>query len=213
MKFGLLLIASLLYWMIYRYLNYLKYLKKVISGKLKKNKQLCGFILYLIFISLVIYLINYTTYVLEHLNILGKGISFFAFIFAIWQYKVTSNRTRVRSTIDAMANLRRVNLAVFDNFEIMDPQEKKQKIKRYLSQMELFATGINNNSYDIESVNRSSGALLIGQDKKYLRSYIIEQRKETRSNYSGEIYCEYESMMKKLYKLRNLYWEPAASSK
>lgn len=201
--------------MIYRYLNYLKYLKKVISGELNKMIIRHKFIILLIILLIFIFinLLKYRTYVLEHLNTLGKGISVFAFIFAIWQYKITSKRTRVRSTIDAMANLRRFNLGLFDNFEMRDPQEKEQIIRGYLSQMELFATGINNKSYDIECVDRSSGALLIGQYKKHLRGYIIKQRKKPSSDYSGVIYCEYENMMKELYKLRKIPWEPATSSK
>lgn len=124
--------------------------------------------------------------------------------------KATEEQTRrecVRATLTEFANIRRTHQGFQQN---MTPENRVDVLKSYLSDLERFAVGCNLNAYAIDVVNSMSGGMLVNQYKKYFRDYITEARRRT-SLYANvkpwNMYIEYESMMKEIYKIRGIEWE------
>ena len=72
--------------------------------------------------------------------------------------------------------------------------------------MEHFAVGINSGAYDLETVNRMSGGMLVNQYKRVTKNFINDRRNNKKHTEVGKekVYCEYEKMIKNLYKLRSI---------
>ena len=69
--------------------------------------------------------------------------------------------------------------------------------KKYIKELEFFATGVNQKIYDVKIVNKMIGSKLIYQYEKYLMKIIIRIRK---SNEESKAYIEYEKMINNLKK-------------
>ena len=71
--------------------------------------------------------------------------------------------------------------------------------KKYIKELEFFATDVNQKNYDIKIVSKMSGSRLIYQYEKYLKKIIKRIRKEKEDS---KEYIEYEEMINKLKKYK-----------
>ena len=71
--------------------------------------------------------------------------------------------------------------------------------KKYIKELEFFATGVNQKIYDIKIVSKMSGSRFIYQYEKYLKKIIKRIRK---GKEDSKTYIEYEKMINKLKKYK-----------
>lgn len=69
--------------------------------------------------------------------------------------------------------------------------------KKYIKELEFFATGVNQKIYDIKIVSKMSGSRFIYQYEKYLKKIIKRIRK---GKEDSKAYIEYDEMINKLKK-------------
>lgn len=127
-------------------------------------------------------------------------VAIISFLFAVTTYKQDKERTKKENTLNAIMVLQK---EVFDNLtDEKIENAKKQRwnvstLTKELCRIEQFAVGVNQNIYDIETVNRMAGILFIS---KYDKLYpIIEKKREK----STQNYIEFRDMVNGLIKIRN----------
>lgn len=124
--------------------------------------------------------------------------------------RATLEQTRIeniRATLTDFQMVRRTHPV--KRLRTTDGEERDNLIREYLTDLERFATGVNMDAYDIETVNRMSGGALIFEFKDCIADYIIRKRNAhtiTSQSNREKVYIEYEQMIKKLYEMRNLEW-------
>ena len=129
--------------------------------------------------------------------------------------KATEEQTRrecVRATLSEFADLRRTHQDFEKN---MTPDNRSDILKAYLSDLERFAVGCNRKAYDIEVVNQMSGGMLVTQYKRYFRGFISERRRNAKLNSNvmpWKMYIEYETMIRDIFRMRNVTWEDTEMS-
>lgn len=74
------------------------------------------------------------------------------------------------------------------------PVSDEERLK-YLREMERFCTGVNSKIYDFDTINQTSGHLLIKQYDDYMRDIINQRRKSADETWK---YFQYEEVIKKL---------------
>ena len=124
--------------------------------------------------------------------------------------KATEEQTRresIRATLTDFATIRRAH----QGFEKdLTSENRVDKLRNYLNDLERFATGCNLKAYSIEVVYTMSGGTVINQYKKYFRDFITERRRLMKSNSvvrPWTMYTEYEEMVRQIYELRKDKWE------
>ena len=128
--------------------------------------------------------------------------------------RATEEQTKqenVRATLTDFATLRREHEDFMEEIE-ENPEKRDEILKSYVADLERFAVGCNRGAYDLEVVSSMSGGMLVRQYKNIFREYIAARRramKLTSSVPRGNLYIEYETMMKKLFELRGVPWLPA----
>lgn len=134
------------------------------------------------------------------IELLAGAVAIFSFLFAIVTYKKDRERTKKENTLNAIMVLQN---EVFDKLtdEKIENAKKgnwnKSDITKELCRIEQFAVGVNQNIYDIETVNRMAGILFIS---KYDRLYpIIEKKREK----SSQNYVEFRDLVNGLIRIRN----------
>lgn len=152
------------------------------------------------------------------LNLIGIIIDILGFVATIVIFVITSIDTRkatedqtrrecVRATLTEFATIRRTH----QNFQSrLDSDDRDEVLRSYLSDLERFAVGCNMDAYALDVVNSMSGGMLISQYQKYFRDFILERRRKaslTAKVKPWQMYKEFESMMKKLYQMREMQWE------
>lgn len=127
-------------------------------------------------------------------------VAIISFLFAVVTYKRDKERIKKENTLDAIMVLQK---EVFDNLTDEKIENAKKQswnmstITKELCRIEQFAVGVNQNIYDIETVNRMAGILFIS---KYDKLYpIIEKKREK----STQNYVEFRDMVNELIKIRN----------
>lgn len=154
-------------------------------------------------------IINLCTIASAIFSIAACIIAWLAYRFATTTYKESVDKQRVQATLSAFPQIRKENgELILEMADLEGIRERELLIKRYMSQMEHFAVGINEGAYDIAAVNRMSGGMLVTQYEKYIRDFITMRKEKPQKNLEpGKKYCEYETMMKKLFELRGKPWE------
>lgn len=144
-------------------------------------------------------------------SILGTIIAICALCYTKHTYEENVKHDRIRATVSDFPQLRKNNQELVLNISDLDEREKELCLKCYLGQMEHFAVGINSGAYDLKTVNRMSGGMLVNQYKHLTREFIGDRRNNKKHSevHNEKVYCEYIKMMKKLYKLRKIKaeWE------
>ncbi len=121
-----------------------------------------------------------------------------AFASLIVTIRANAKNRKRESTIQTMHKL----IPIRDQYTNMRNSSDEER-KNYLRNMEYFATGVNNDVYSIQIVNKMSGGLLVRQYDDYLREYIEEARRHTGVEVRSEQkYYEYEKMIQKLKRIR-----------
>ena len=106
-------------------------------------------------------------------------------------YRRTLNRERKLDTIKMLSEIRM-------KYPKVCGLSYKAK-KKYIKELEFFATGVNQKIYDIKIVDKMSGSKLIYQYEKYLKKIIKRIRK---GKEDSKAYIEYEKMINKLKKYK-----------
>lgn len=106
-------------------------------------------------------------------------------------YRRTLNRERKLDTIKMLSEIRMKYPKIFG----LSYEAKK----KYIKELEFFATGVNQKIYDIKIVSKMSGSRLIYQYEKYLKKIIKRIRK---GKEDSKTYIEYEKMINKLKKYK-----------
>ncbi len=134
-------------------------------------------------------------------TVIALGASAYSF----WQGRQDE---RKRATLSDFPQLRERTQALLEDAEKMDEGEAKDnKMKSYMQLLERFAVGVNTGAYDIRIINRMSGGMLINQYERVIRPFVERRRKEIELRNpeikKSALYCEYETMIKKLYRIRH----------
>lgn len=108
-------------------------------------------------------------------------------------YRRTLNRERKLDTIKMLSEIRMKYPKIFG-------LSYKAK-KKYIKELEFFATGVNQKIYDIKIVSKMSGSRFIYQYEKYLKKIIKRIRK---GKEDSKAYIEYEEIINKLKKIKNI---------
>jgi len=118
-------------------------------------------------------------------------------------------RESIRATLTDFTQIRREHLNRCSNNEKLNLIDDRSNIRAYIVDLERFATGINMNAYDLETVNKMSGGYLVGKYREYLRDYIYGTRLDPKGFAvdTAKRYNEFEKMIKDLYQLRSLNWD------
>ena len=125
-------------------------------------------------------------------QIVSAVVAVLSFAGSVIVYRRTLNRERKLDTIKILSEIRM-------KYPKVAGLSYKAK-KKYIKELEFFATGINQKIYDIKIVNKMSGSKLIYQYEKYLKRTIKVIRK---GKEDSKAYIEYEKMINKLKKYRN----------
>lgn len=112
-----------------------------------------------------------------------------AIIISIMLYRHGLKRERKTDTLRVFSEIRKK----YYNTKTLDEKEKLM----YLNELEYFATGVNENIYDIRIVKKISGGRLIKQYENWIADFIQIRRSKFGNS---KTYCEYEKMIKKLKK-------------
>lgn len=141
-------------------------------------------------------------------SIVGGACSFFAIANAYKEYKINVKNEVIRATLENFPKIRSDNGELILKISDLENAEgRKIILKKYLSQMEHFAVGINQDAYDIDIVDKMSGGMLISQYEEYIKDFIEERRKIPGNRVSADKkYYEYEMMMRKLFDKRGIAW-------
>jgi len=133
-------------------------------------------------------------------ELLAEAVAIFSFLFAIITYKKDKERTKKENTLNAIIVLQN---EVFDKLTDEKIENAKNQIEtehnlsKELCRIEQFAVGINQDIYDIETVNHMAGIYFIS---KYDELYpIIEKKREKNS----QNYVEFRDLVNGLIKIRN----------
>ncbi len=126
-----------------------------------------------------------------------------ALIFAVISYRHDEKIKRQQRTAEAYLPIREKYYEL--ETRLINCNSRHKLLKQYLGEMEIFATGINLNAYSIEYINRISGGKLINQYNNIIKDFIENRKSCKAQNFinSEDLYCEYEEMIKKLYKMRH----------
>ena len=114
-----------------------------------------------------------------------------SFAGSVIAYRRTLNRERKLDTIKMLSEIRM-------KYPKICGLSYKAK-KKYIKELEFFATGVNQKIYDIKIVSKMSGSRLIYQYEKYLKKIIKRIRK---GKEDSKTYIEYEKMINKLKKYK-----------
>ena len=156
---------------------------------------------------------------LDLLQVVGCIASIIAAIFAILAYRFTKTtykenvrQERIRATLSDFPALRSKNTEFLSKVQAASPEERDPIIKKYVTQLERFAVGVNCGAYSLEIVNRMSGGLLVQQYQQIMKDFISRRREHvshTKATHTKakNVYKEYEDMMKALYEMRGLPWD------
>ena len=112
-----------------------------------------------------------------------------SFAGSVIAYRRTLNRERKLDTIKMLSEIRM-------KYPKICGLSYKAK-KKYIKELEFFATGVNQKIYDIKIVSKMSGSRFIYQYEKYLKKIIKRIRK---GKEDSKAYIEYEEMINKLKK-------------
>ena len=124
-------------------------------------------------------------------QIVSAGVAVLSFAGSVIVYRRTLNRERKLDTIKMLSEIRMKYPKIFG-------LSYKAK-KKYIKELEFFATGVNQKIYDIKIVSKMSGSRLIYQYEKYLKKIIKRIRK---GKEDSKAYIEYEKMINKLKKYK-----------
>ena len=124
-------------------------------------------------------------------QIVSAGVAVLSFAGSVIVYRKTLNRERKLDTIKMLLEIRM-------KYSKVCGLSYKAK-KKYIKELEFFATGVNQKIYDIKIVNKMSGSKLIYQYEKYLKKIIKRIRK---GKEDSKAYIEYEKMINKLKKYK-----------
>ena len=124
-------------------------------------------------------------------QIVSAGVAVLSFAGSVIVYRKTLNRERKLDTIKMLLEIRM-------KYPKVCGLSYKAK-KKYIKELEFFATGVNQKIYDIKIVNKMSGSKLIYQYEKYLKKIIKRIRK---GKEHSKAYIEYEKMINKLKKYK-----------
>lgn len=134
-----------------------------------------------------------------------------AIVLSVVIYLVSPRHEKVRATLEAFPAIRASFHGLLaqagmtpDNLDL-DAEELVAVLRRYLTQLEYFAVGVNEHAYSLRIVERVSGTLMIRQYQQFLGAYVA-RRRELRGQRT--LYLEYERMMKQLYRVRRVPWVP-----
>ena len=114
-----------------------------------------------------------------------------SFAGSVIAYRRTLNRERKLDTIKMFSEIRM-------KYPKICGLSYKAK-KKYIKELEFFATGVNQKIYDIKIVSKMSGSRFIYQYEKYLKKIIKRIRK---GKEDSKTYIEYEKMINKLKKYK-----------
>lgn len=112
---------------------------------------------------------------------------------SVWTYIHGLNRERNASTLTTLQAIREKYRSTKD---LSDDEKKK-----YLTELEFFATGVNLKIYSCNVVDKMSGKRLIKEYNTWGSKFIDTRRKVSGTE---NAYCEYEALIKKLKKKRKL---------
>lgn len=124
-------------------------------------------------------------------QIVSAGVAVLSFAGSVIVHRKTLNRERKLDTIKMLLEIRM-------KYPKVCGLSYKAK-KKYIKELEFFATGVNQKIYDIKIVNKMSGSKLIYQYEKYLKKIIKRIRK---GKEDSKAYIEYEKMINKLKKYK-----------
>lgn len=124
-------------------------------------------------------------------QIVSAGVAVLSFAGSVIVYRRTLNRERKLDTIKMLSEIRMKYPKIFG-------LSYKAK-KKYIKELEFFATGVNQKIYDIKIVSKMSGSRLIYQYEKYIKKIIKRIRK---GKEDSKAYIEYEEMINKLKKYK-----------
>ena len=117
------------------------------------------------------------------------------FILYVFVYKNTLNRERRLDTLRTLSELR----VKYPNTEKMSEEESFE----YIKALEFFATGVNQEIYDIKIVKKMSGNRLVKQYNENLKDLIGKKRhKKDAKKKDSEAYIEYEKMIQNLKEMK-----------
>lgn len=117
------------------------------------------------------------------------------FILSVFVYKNTLNRERRLDTLRTLSELR----VKYPNTERMS----EEKSSEYIKELEFFATGVNQEIYDIKIVKKMSGNRLVKQYNENLKDLIEKKRhKKDGKKKDSEAYIEYEKMIQNLKEMK-----------
>ncbi len=137
-------------------------------------------------------------------TVIALGASAYSF----WQGRQDE---RKRATLADFPQLRERTQALLEEVEKLEEgEEKDARMKSYMQLLERFAVGVNTGAYDIRIINRMSGGMLINQFEKVIRPFVERRRREIELRNpeikKSALYCEYETMIQKLYRIRHKKW-------
>ena len=124
-------------------------------------------------------------------QIVSAGVAVLSFAGSVIVYRRTLNKERKLDTIKMLSEIRMKYPKIFG----LSYEAKK----KYIKELEFFATGVNQKIYDIKIVSKMSGSRLIYQYEKYLKKIIKRIRK---GKEDSKTYIEYEKMINKLKKYK-----------
>ena len=124
-------------------------------------------------------------------QIVSAVVAVLSFAGSVIVYRRTLNRERKLDTIKMLSEIRM-------KYPKVCGLSYKAK-KKYIKELEFFATGVNQKIYDVKIVNKMNGSKLIYQYEKYLKKIIKRIRKGKEDT---KAYIEYEKMINKLKKYK-----------
>lgn len=127
--------------------------------------------------------------IVDWVQIISAVAAVGSFAGSVIAYRRTLNRERKLDTIKMLSEIRIKYPKIFG-------LSYKAK-KKYIKELEFFATGVNQKIYDIKIVSKMSGSRFIYQYEKYLKKIIKRIRK---GKEDSKAYIEYKEMINKLKK-------------
>ena len=128
-------------------------------------------------------------------NIACGIVAIFALFFSVSSYKQSAKNERRNNTI---TELREIEKTFFHDKDLFKDDSKTTS---YLNELELLATGIKLNIYDLEVIYIHSGHIFVSEYKIWLKTFIEKSRKETGCESD---YCEFESMILNLEEMQKV---------
>ena len=132
-----------------------------------------------------------------------------ALFHAIRSYNKDVKIGQQQRTVEAYLPIREKYYELTEKLKTLGDKDREMLLKEYLSEMEILSAGVNSGAYSLDYINRVSGGKLVRQYENITKEFIKRRRtnKKQHNIDPEDIYCEYETMMKALFKLRGEEWK------